>query len=121
MTIKNYLFLWGVVIILMGGNPISAQDNVGEKDYTLKADFLYRFVDYVYWKDYSKNKTFKIAILGESPITVSLLNMTKNKKMEIKEYKNLNELGYCNILFVPHDSTIPIEKITNPYLKIIYS
>lgn len=111
MTIKNYLFLWGVVIILMGGNPISAQDNVGEKDYTLKADFLYRFVDYVYWKDYSKNKTFKIAILGESPITVSLLNMTKNKKMEIKEYKNLNELGYCNILFVPHDSTIPIEEI----------
>lgn len=103
----------GVVIILMVGNSLSAQDNAGGKDYELKADFLSRFVDYVYWKDYSKNKPFKIAVLGESPITAALLTTTKNKKMEIKEYKNLNDLGYCNILFVPYDSTIPIEKITS--------
>jgi hypothetical protein len=95
----------------MGLNPISAQENAVANEYSLKADFLYRFVDYVYWKEYSKKQTFKIAILEESPITTSLLNVTKNKKIEVKEYKNLNDLRFCNILFVPYNCTIPIETI----------
>lgn len=99
----------------MGGNPMSAQENAGEKEYALKADFLYRFVDYVYWKGYSKKQTFKIAILEESPITASLQNMAKNKKMDIKEYKNLKELGFCHILFVPYNCTIPIETILSKF------
>lgn len=111
MTIKNHILFLAGIIILMGGNPITAQKKIKMEEYELKAAFLIRFVDYVYWKDYSKNKTFKIAILEESPITSSLLNMTKNKKMEIKEYKNLNETGFCNILFVPYDCTIPIGTI----------
>ncbi len=111
MTLKYHIFFLGAVIILMGGNPMSAQENSGGKEYALKADFLYRFVDYVYWKEYSKKQTFKIAILEESPITTSLLNITKNKKIEVKGYKNLNEIGFCNILFVPYNCTIPIETI----------
>ncbi|TDE46554.1 YfiR family protein [Flavobacterium rhamnosiphilum] len=111
MVRKEHIFFWIVIIILMGGNPMSAQEGTGEKEYALKADFLYRFVDYVYWKNYSKKQTFKIAILEESPITTSLLTITKNKKIEVKEYKNLNELGFCNILFVPYNCTIPIETI----------
>jgi hypothetical protein len=95
----------------MGLNSISAQENVMANEYALKADFLCRFVDYVYWKDYSKKQTFKIAILEESPITTSLLNVTKNKKIEVQEYKKLNEVGFCNILFVPSNCTFPIETI----------
>ncbi|MFE3867461.1 YfiR family protein [Flavobacterium sp. LS2P90] len=111
MTLKNRIFFLGVIIILMGANPMSAQENSEVQEYALKADFLYRFVDYVYWKEYSKKQTFKIAILEESPITTSLLNVTKNKKIEVKEYKNLNDLRFCNILFVPYNCTIPIETI----------
>jgi hypothetical protein len=95
----------------MANNPISAQENAVANEYALKADFLYRFVDYVYWKDYSKKQTFKIAILEQSPITASLLNVTKNKKIEVKEYKNLNEISFCNILFVPYNCTVPLETI----------
>lgn len=95
----------------MGGNLLIAQENTGGKDYELKASFLYRFVDYVYWENYSKNQTFKIAILEESPITSALLSMSKNKKMNIQEYKNLNDVRFCNILFVPYNCSIPIETI----------
>ncbi|MFV8321956.1 MULTISPECIES: YfiR family protein [unclassified Flavobacterium] len=115
MKIKNHIFILGAIIMLMGGNTIAAQENSGGKEYALKADFLYRFVDYVYWKNYSKKQNFKIAILEGSPITSSLLDITKNKKIEVKEYKNLNDLSFCNILFVPYNSSIPIETILSKF------
>lgn len=115
METKNRIFLLGVIIMLIGGNSITAQKKIQIEEYELKAAFLYRFVDYVYWKDYSKNQTFKIAVLEQSPIVSSLLNMTKNKKMEIKEYNNLNDLSFCNILFVPYNCTIPIETILSKF------
>jgi hypothetical protein len=111
MILKKHLFFQMVIIILLGGNPISAQENARENEYALKADFLHRFLDYVYWKEYSKKQTFKIAILEQSAITASLLAISKNKKTEIKEYKNLNDLVFCHILFVPSNCTIPIETI----------
>jgi hypothetical protein len=111
MTLRKRIFFLGIIIILMGANPMPAQENAGGKEYAIKADFLYRFIDYVHWKNYSKSQTFKIAILEESPITTSLIDITKNKKIEIKEYKTLNEVGFCNILFVPYNCTVPIETI----------
>jgi hypothetical protein len=115
MTLQKRIFFLGIIIILMGANPMSAQENAGGKEYEIKADFLYRFIDYVYWKNYSKSQTFKIAILEESPITASLIEITKNKKIEIKEYKTLNEVGFCNILFIPYNCTVPIETILTKF------
>lgn len=115
MALKKHLFIWGLIIIVLGGNSISAQELDKRNEYTLKAAFLIRFVDYVYWKDYSKNQTFKIAILEESPIVAPLNDMTKNKKMDIKVYDNLSQLGFCHILFIPYNSTIPIETILSKF------
>jgi hypothetical protein len=115
MKIKKYILLCGILTILLGGHSIWAQENAGGKEYALKAAFLYRFIDYVNWKDYSKNQTFKIAILEESQITSSLLDIPKNKKIDIKEYKNLNDVGFCNILFVPYNCSIPIETILSKF------
>lgn len=115
MKTINQLFFLSLTVLLLGGNLVTAQENAGGKEYALKAAFLYRFIDYVNWKDYSKNQTFKIAILEESPITASLLAMPKTKKIEIKVYGNLEEIGFCNILFVPYNSTIPIETILSKF------
>lgn len=115
MKTINQLFFLSVTVLLMGGNLITAQENSGGKDYELKANFLYRFVDYVYWKNQSKNQTFSIAVLEESPITNTLLSMSKNKKMLIKEYKHLNDIRSCNILFVPYNCSIPIETIISEF------
>ncbi|HEY4616840.1 MAG TPA: YfiR family protein [Flavobacterium sp.] len=115
MILKHQLFYLIMLIALIGGVKLSAQEEAAGKDYALKADFLYRFVDYVYWKNYSKDQTFKIAILERSPITASLLKTTKNKKIEIKEYKSLKEIGSCHILFIPYNCTVPIEKILSHF------
>jgi hypothetical protein len=114
MTLKKHIFFLGIIILLMGGSRVTSQENAGGKEYALKAAFLYRFIDYVSWKD-SENQIFKIGILEKSPITFSLLNIPKTKKISIKEYKNLNEISFCNILFVPHNCTIPIETIISKF------
>lgn len=115
MILKHYLFYLILLTTLIGGNQISAQEEAGGKDYALKADFLYRFVDYVYWENYSKEQTFKIAILEDSPITSALLKATKNKKIDIKEYKNMKDIRSCHILFVPYNCTVPIETILSNF------
>lgn len=115
MKTKSHIFILSAIMILLAGNTIWAQENAGGKEYDLKAAFLQRFIDYVNWKDYSKNQIFKIAILEESPITASLQNIPKTKKIDIKEYKNLDEISFCNILFVPYNSTIPIETILSKF------
>ncbi|MFQ3173813.1 MAG: hypothetical protein ACI87N_001793 [Flavobacteriales bacterium] len=115
MILKQPLFYLVMLIALAGGNQISAQEEPGGKDYALKADFLYRFVDYVYWENYSKEQNFKIAILEDSPITASLQRMTKNKKIDVKEYKNLKEIRSCHILFIPYNCSIPIETILSSF------
>jgi hypothetical protein len=116
MILKHQLLYSIILITLMGGKQMSAQEEAGEKDYALKADFLCHFIDYVHWEDYSKNKTFKIAILEESLITNALVNSTQNKRIEVKEYKNLSDLKFCNILFIPYNCTVPIEKILSTFI-----
>jgi hypothetical protein len=115
MALKSKLLLFGIMLTLLGTNPLAAQQINGAKDYDLKADFLIRFSDYVYWKNRSKSQPFKIAILEQSPINASLLSDQNNKKIEVKQYKNLKEVGFCNILFVPYDCSIPIETIISNF------
>ncbi|CAM2862334.1 YfiR family protein [Flavobacterium frigoris] len=115
MALKSKLLLFGIMLILLGTNPLAAQQLTGGKDYDLKADFLIRFVDYVYWKNYPKNKPFKIAILEESPINASLHVVKNRKKIEVSQYKNLKDIGFCNILFVPFDCSIPIETVLSNF------
>lgn len=111
MKTINQLFFLSVTVLLMGCNQVTAQEDAGGKDYELKASFMYRFVDYVYWKNYSKNQAFKIAVLEESPIIDALQNMAKSNKMVVQKYKKLDEVRSCHILFVPYTCSIPIETI----------
>lgn len=116
MTLKNHLCILGAVILLMGGNTMTAQKSARVKEYDLKAAFLYRFVDYIDWGGNSKNKLISIDILGECPIAKSLTDITNSNKINVKVISNLNERG-CNILFVPKNSPIPIETILSAYSK----
>ncbi|UFH36327.1 YfiR family protein [Flavobacterium acetivorans] len=115
MTIKSYIYILSLITIFTGVNPLTAQEDMTDNAYAMKADFLYRFIDYVRWKDNPKNQAFKIAVLESSPITPLLISNAKNKKTEIKEYKDIAQVGSCNILFVPYNCSIPIETIISKF------
>jgi hypothetical protein len=90
------------------------------QEYDLKATFIYRFTDYIEWKNNDKSVFFMIAVLGESPITQPLFEIAKdkkvkNKKIVVLQYRNLEEIGFCNILFVPKNCSIPVDSILNKF------
>lgn len=115
MAIKNKLFLFVVTLILLGGNPMEAQKVRSAEESNLKAAFLYRFIDYIDWKTNPQKKTIKIAFLEDGPIAEGLLEISKNKNIEVKEYSSLDRIDLCDILYVPYNCTVPIETIISKY------
>lgn len=98
----------------MSSMPAKISQN-NSPEYSLKAAFLYRFTDYVEWAN-NNSDLFTVGVLGESPITyflneIARNKMIKKKPMIIKQCDGLNEAGSCQVLFVPKNSTIPIETI----------
>lgn len=120
MTTKKHIALLLISIILMNHTIVSTKTFTDTQEYALKAAFIYRFLEYVEWESNNKSNAFEIAVLNESPITGMLTeiakdNTVKNKKMHIMEYDDLNEIGFCNILFVSQSYTNPIEAVISKF------
>lgn len=95
-------------------------DIVQEGEYSLKAAFIYRFTEYVEWEGMPKDEDFKIAILGDTPLTANLIDIAENaevgnRKIDVEEYDNLNEIDGCQILFVSRESSVPLQTILHKF------
>lgn len=93
---------------------------VQEGEYSLKAAFIYRFTEYVDWEGLKKNQEFKVAILGDTPLTANLIDIAENaevgnREISVEEYETLNEIDECQILFVSRDSTVPLPAILHKF------
>jgi hypothetical protein len=93
-----------------------------EDEYAVKAAFIYRFTEYIEWKDLSNNDYFSIAILGKSEITGPLQTIAntekvKNKTMSVKEYNSMNEISACNILFLSKSSSVSLGSVLSKFSK----
>lgn len=80
------------------------------KETSLKAAFIYNFTKYIDWDTDNADDNFVIGVIGTSPVTEVLMqvaktNTTKNKKIVIKVFIKPEEIGHCNVLFIP--SRIP--------------
>ena len=120
IKIKKIIFIFFVSGILVAYSPVSIQGDVREQQYAFKAAFIFHFIEYIEWKNNAESPTFNFAVLGKSPITEQMLIISnnqkvKNKKMDVKEYNNLDDVGFCNILFVPQNSSTPIETIVSKF------
>lgn len=90
------------------------------EQYAYKAAFLYRFTDYIEWENLDRSQTFDIAVLGKSPITPQMQTLAgsekaKNKKMNVKEYASMDELGLPHILFISASNMIPMKNIIEKF------
>jgi hypothetical protein len=117
MKIKKYIILFITIITLVGGSSfMSSQSDTQE--YVLKAAFLYRFTDYVDWGNTNGGDDFTIAILGRSAITPPLIEIAKEKKVlgkriVVKEYDDVNDIGACQVLFVSNSYKSDIESVVS--------
>ena len=116
MKIRKIQILF-FLLMLMG----SIQAQVSENEY--KAAFIERFTRFVEWPTDFKDNTFKIIVIGETPIKKSLDELFKNtniKKLdvELKYTDDIQDIKDANLVFISSSQNSRIDEIlsiTNEY------
>jgi len=72
--------------------------------------FIYNFAKYIQWPAEKQSGDFVIGVLGNSPITDKLKEMSQSKKVGIQSIKvvsfqNVDQISNCHILFIPVDQS----------------
>lgn len=85
-------------------------------EYNLKAAFIYNFTKYIEWNGTTGDNDFIIGIIGTSPINAPLVEIVKTetvngKKITIKQFSNLSDISFCNILFISRNSSTSLSDI----------
>jgi hypothetical protein len=75
----------------------------------IKVAFIYNFTRLVEWPPDYKEGDFVIAVLNANPTLLNELNALTQKtlgkqKVVIKNFKSVQEIDKCNILFIPEGS-----------------
>lgn len=88
-------------------------------DYKFHSVYIYNFTKYIQWPNAGRD--FKISILGkEQKIYDSFKMMADTKSSEgqqfiINQYASIDEVGACNILFVPYSQSAKIADVLQKY------
>jgi hypothetical protein len=103
--------IWALVcsLLLAATNAVAQDDGGVNREYPLKALFLYNFGSYIEWPEgtFADKKTpFVIGVLGTAPLDETLNQIAAHKKIGerrivIEHYKTPADIKNCQILFVP--------------------
>lgn len=85
---------------------------VTEQEASLKAAFIYNFSKYIEWDEKDSQASFIIGIVGNSGISAPLekiakSNTVKGKKISILHFNSVENIQYCNILFISQKLPFP--------------
>lgn len=87
--------------------PEIRAQSVGQREYEIKAAYLYNFINYIDWPADAlppAGGTITIGIVGETPFGAAFdpLNgkQTKGRKLVVKQVASTNDLKQCQIVFV---------------------
>ncbi len=105
-----------LLILLFCGSVRLAVAQTLEKEASLKAVFIYNFTRYVEWTLNADESEFIIGVVGNSVIDASLDEIARtstvnSKKILIKRFSKPEEISYCHILFIPANTTFPLQSI----------
>lgn len=100
--------------LLFTGSSLFSQSR--EKEYALKAAFIYNFTLFIEWNSNNTGNEFVIGVFGSSPIYEPLMEIARTKtvhgkKIIIREYNSLDETGNCQILFISQKNSYSLSEI----------
>lgn len=96
--------------LLAAASAAAAAQDVVNREYDLKAAYLYHFGHYVHWPELGE--TFVIGVLGADPFGGSLREIETSRKVagkpvSVLRFRSMTDYRPCNILFIsahPHPS-----------------
>ena len=94
----------------------TAVAQTAEQEASLKAVFIYNFTRYIDWGNITGEPDFVIAVVGSSPMERSIVEIAKTntvggKHIVIRHFNKPEEIGFCNILFIPKDCPFALGNI----------
>jgi hypothetical protein len=128
----NLCFVWFVIIIgamsFFQCPACFSQTEIYENPttYEVMAAFLYNFAKFVDWTPEAlpdSLKTINIGILGDDPFEGYLQQITidkfvKNRKLIVKNIRNINEIKLCHILFISQGEQSRLARILKRVEKL---
>jgi len=105
-----------LLLVLFCSSREMAGAQAQEREANLKAAFIYNFTKYIEWDTASSETNFVIGIIGSSPLLAPLTeiaktNTAKNKKIIIRTYTKPEDIGSCDILFIPQKNGFALRTI----------
>jgi hypothetical protein len=104
--LHRWLALAGVCAMLCGDSGLRAQDE--NREYKIKAAFLYNFGLYVQWPKDAKfpdGEKFYIGVLGKDEVgpylrKIAATKILQDKKIVVQHFEEVKDYKPCHILFV---------------------
>ncbi len=116
--LKPLIYFLLLACFTLGASSVNAQDNYSSinREYSIKAAYLYNFCKYVEWPDNFNPKeenpedNFIIGILESDPFGKSLKKIAENKTVKGKHIKihyidSIEDYRACHMLFIPSKAT----------------
>lgn len=104
-VLRLSVLLMGIWIVLL---PVKGRCWENDKEYLLKAAFLYNFAKFVHWSDTafrSPDEPVLLCILGNSPFgnalqTIENREVIPERNLSVKLCRDIGEISVCHILFI---------------------
>ncbi len=106
---KKFLYSFALGIILSASFVVqsNAQD---DNMYSLHAMFIHNFIKYTEWP--SSVSIITIGVVDNSDATSTLIKkFGSNVKTQVKNFKNIENIDVCQIIFIPSSSRSQLNKI----------
>ena len=111
MYARVFLVLWLAASFSLA--PGLRAQNASQREYEIKAAYLYNFIKYVDWPSYGD--TISIGVLGYDPFGTALapLNgkVVKGRRLVIKHLDSVREAQQCQIIFVSSSEKQRLQEI----------
>ena len=128
-------WLLGCLLVCVFSQTVLAQyggEAVINREYTLKALFLYNFGSYVEWPPAAfqgDTHPFVIGILGSTPVERTLREIAAAKSINgrrivVEHFASVGAIKHCQILFIargvaPQDQKLAVERLRDRHVLIV--
>ena len=108
VSVRTFVFFVLVLTVLGAtGGPVARAQSSFDREYLIKAAFLYNFLKFVEWPEEALPEgagTIAVCLVGEDPFGEALESIkgktVKSKDLVIRRVQALQNLGACQLLFV---------------------
>lgn len=107
-VLRTVVFILAILSYPLTSHGASSLVNKSPEE--VKSAFIFNFIKFIEWPDEKMDipdSKFCVGVIGRDPISKTLKSyedlIAKDKVIEIKQYKNLADIGSCHVLYISPD------------------